>query len=78
MIEVAGDAALTVDPDDADAIADAIVLLADDNAARRLLAERGPTRARFFTSEKMALATLAVYRLAAGRPTSSFPPPSDS
>lgn len=62
MIEIAAEAALTVDPDDAEAIADAIVLLADDNAERRRLAKSGPERATAFSAPKMAHETLAVYQ----------------
>lgn len=62
LIEIAGDAAFTIDPDDTDAIADAIVLLADDNAERRRLAEQGPVRARAFSRATMAERTLEVYR----------------
>lgn len=66
MIEIAEDAALTVDPEDPDAIADAIVLLADDNAERRRLAERGVHRAQHYSLRKMGERTLEVYRHVVG------------
>ncbi len=62
LIEIAEGAALTVDPEDADAIADAIVMLADDNAERRRLSARGITRASRFSLKRMAEQTLEVYR----------------
>src|SRR5690606_33662556 len=66
MIEMAEDAALTVDPEDPDAIAGAIVLLADDNAERRRLAERGVHRAQHYSLRKMGERTLEAYRHVVG------------
>lgn len=66
LIEIAEDAALTVDPEDPDAIADAIVLLADDNAERRRLAERGSQRAKRYSLRRMGERTLEVYRHVVG------------
>lgn len=66
LIEIAEDAALTVDPEDPDAIADAIVLLADDNAERRRLSARGLARAQRFSLRRMAEQTLEVYRHVVG------------
>lgn len=65
LIEIAEGAALTVDPEDADAIADAIVLLADDNAERRRLSAQGIARASRFSLRRMAEQTLEVYRAVA-------------
>ena len=61
LIEIADGAALTVDPEDADAIADAIVLLADDNGERHRLRARGIARAERFSLRRMAEQTLEVY-----------------
>jgi glycosyltransferase involved in cell wall biosynthesis len=60
--EVAGDAALLVDPEDPDAIARALDRLLADEALRRDLRTRGPARARRFTWRACAEATLAAYR----------------
>lgn len=66
LIEIAEGAAITVDPEDPDAIADAIVLLADDNAERRRLAQRGIDRAQRYSLRRMAEQTLEVYRTVVG------------
>jgi len=60
--EVAGDAALLVDPRDEEGMADALVRLAGEPALRRDLARRGAGRVRAFTWERAARATLEVYR----------------
>jgi glycosyltransferase involved in cell wall biosynthesis len=60
--EVAGDAALLVDPLDTQAIADALIQLATNNDLRRDLHMRGLQRAQQFTWEQTAHATLAVFR----------------
>ncbi len=67
LIEIAEGAAVTVDPEDADAIADAIVLLADDNAERRRMSARGVERAARFSLRRMAEQTLDVYAAVAKR-----------
>ena len=59
--ELAGDAALLVDPCDVDAIAAALRRVADDDALRASLRERGLRRAARFTWDRTARATLAVY-----------------
>lgn len=64
LVEVAQGAALTMDPDDTDAIADAIVLLADDNAERGRLAEAGLARASGFSLRRMVEGTLEAYERA--------------
>ncbi|MGE5234921.1 MAG: glycosyltransferase family 4 protein [Acidobacteriota bacterium] len=65
--EVAGDAALYVDPGDPRAIAAAICRLADDCELRKGLIERGRRRAAEFDWREAARATAAVLRRAAGR-----------
>jgi glycosyltransferase involved in cell wall biosynthesis len=63
--EVAGDAALLVDPHDVDAIADAMYRLVTDSALRAELARRGQANVRRFSWEKCARETLAVLEGAA-------------
>src|SRR5262249_18328455 len=60
--EIAGDSAITVDPESPDAIADAISALVDDNHERRRLSRLGTARASKFSLERMAHGTLEVYR----------------
>jgi glycosyltransferase involved in cell wall biosynthesis len=60
--EVAGDAALIVNPEDEEAIAAALVRLTGDAELRRTLSARGIERAATFTWESSARAHLAVYR----------------
>ena len=62
--EVVGDAALLVDPLDADAIAEGLERLLSDDSLRADLARRGRIRAAGFTWEQTASATLAAYRSA--------------
>lgn len=62
--EAAGDAALLVDPDDAPALADAMVSLYEDDAFRDELGRRGLARAAVFGPDQLAEATLRSYRLA--------------
>ena len=64
--EVAGDAALLVDPTDEDALADALRRVLTDDALRADLRARGPRRAAGFSWEATARATLAAYRIAEG------------
>jgi glycosyltransferase involved in cell wall biosynthesis len=61
MPEVAGDAALLVDPTDVDAIADGLHRLANDAELRDTLAHAGTVRAKEFTWEKSVEATWRVY-----------------
>lgn len=63
--ELAGDAALLVDPRDHDTLARAMETLATDAALRHELGERGRRRAETFTWERTARATLRAYREAA-------------
>lgn len=59
--EVAGDAAILVDPFDGEAIAEALVRLAGDPDLRDDLARRGVERARGFTWESAVQQTWRVY-----------------
>ena len=62
--EVAGDAAVLVDPGDVGALAAAVAKLATDPAARHDAAGRGLARAAAFTWERCADLTVAAYRRA--------------
>jgi glycosyltransferase involved in cell wall biosynthesis len=62
MPEVAGDAAMLVDPYDTDALAAALLQLAENPGLRGSLAERGRTHALGFTWREAADRTWAVYR----------------
>jgi glycosyltransferase involved in cell wall biosynthesis len=64
--EVAGDAALTVDPYSVEAIADALEQVAFDDALRADLEAKGMVRAREFTWDKTAHAVLGMLRNACG------------
>jgi alpha-1,3-rhamnosyl/mannosyltransferase len=59
---VVGDAGLTVDPFDTEALTDALARLIDDAALRADLSERGLARARGFDWRDTARMTLQVYR----------------
>jgi glycosyltransferase involved in cell wall biosynthesis len=60
--EVAGDAALLMDPCDKDAIAGAMAKLSGDENLRQQLSNAGQERAAAFTWHRCAEETLAVYR----------------
>jgi len=60
--EVAGDAALLVNPDDDDELAGAMVRIFRDASLRESLRAKGFERARQFTWERAARQTLAVYK----------------
>lgn len=60
--EVAGDAALLVDPADDEDLAHALRLLAEDSGRRSQLAQKGLDRAAQFTWEHATTRTLAAYR----------------
>lgn len=60
--EVAGDAALLVDPARTDALADAILRILSDEALRCTLVERGLRRSAQFTVQNFASSVLEVYR----------------
>ncbi|MDB5415196.1 MAG: glycosyl transferase family 1 [Rubritepida sp.] len=59
--EVVGDAALTVDPTDTRALAEAIATLDADDALRGRLEVEGPKRAEYFSPERFAARTAALY-----------------
>jgi glycosyltransferase involved in cell wall biosynthesis len=60
--EVAGDAALLVEPQDADALAGALLRVTSDDGLRRDLVARGRERAARFSAREMARRTADVYR----------------
>lgn len=60
LAEVAGDAALLVDPQDTQALAAGLAQLVDDAALREQLRQRGLARAAGFTWERCAVETLRV------------------
>ncbi len=62
MPEVAGDAAVLVDPLDVQSIADGLRRVVEDEALRSGLKDRGLARAREFTWKRAAELTLGVYR----------------
>ncbi|WP_027718318.1 glycosyltransferase family 4 protein [Desulfovirgula thermocuniculi] len=64
LSEVVGEAAMLVEPLDADAIASAMLFLAGNHEARRSLAQKGLERAREFSWEKTAQETIRVYEAA--------------
>jgi glycosyltransferase involved in cell wall biosynthesis len=61
MPEVAGDAALTIDPYDVGALADSLRALLTDNSLRETLVKRGTEQAAQFTWEKAAAQLKGVY-----------------
>jgi len=62
--EVAGDSAISVPPQDIEAIAEALRQLIDDTALCQTLKQQGLTRARQFSWETCVDSTLAVYQKA--------------
>ena len=66
--EVAGDAALFVDPQDVDSIAQAMQRLLTDPELRRELSERGLQNVQRFSWDRCARETLAVLEQVAGGP----------
>ena len=67
LLEVAGNAALLVDPTDIDAIADAMLRLSEDDALRQRLIAAGYENVKRFSWERAAQETLAVLESAARR-----------
>jgi alpha-1,3-rhamnosyl/mannosyltransferase len=65
--DVAGDAALAVDPRDEEALAAGLVRLLEDEALRARLARAGPARAAGFSWRRCAEETHAVYERAVAR-----------
>jgi glycosyltransferase involved in cell wall biosynthesis len=70
--EVVGDAAILVDPFDAEAIAGAMDKLISDSNLRAELAARGLARAKLFDWRETARQTLTVYQRAAGVASSNL------
>lgn len=64
--EVAGDAAVMVDPDDVDALASNLRSLVEDRGLRERLSRHGRERAKRFTWSNAAQKTLAVYEQVSG------------
>jgi alpha-1,3-rhamnosyl/mannosyltransferase len=64
--EVAGEAAVLVDPLDEDAIGSALERVLDDPALADDLRRRGPERAATYSWQETARATLRVYRHVVG------------
>jgi glycosyltransferase involved in cell wall biosynthesis len=64
--EVVGDAALIVDPEEPEAIADAVARVLDDETLKQSLTLKGLERAKQFTWERAAEQTFQVYREVAG------------
>lgn len=62
LLEVAGDAALLVNPEDPKEIGEAMSRLKEDHALREALRVKGLTRARRFTWEEAGRRTLQLYR----------------
>lgn len=61
MPEVAGDAALLVDPTDPDAIAEAMLQLATSSTLHRAMVDRGRVRSRRLTWERAAVQMAGIY-----------------
>jgi alpha-1,3-rhamnosyl/mannosyltransferase len=76
VVEVAGGAALHADPDDADALGDALRRVVRDEVLRADLIGRGRSRLADFTWERSAAGLVAVYQAAhEGRPAPSLEAP---
>jgi glycosyltransferase involved in cell wall biosynthesis len=60
--ETLGDAAMLIDPNDAEALARGIVECLEDEARRQALSQRGQEHAKMFSWERTAQLTLDVYR----------------
>ena len=65
-IEIVEEAAVTVDPDDPGAIADALLLLSDNTREGKRLAQAGLARIGQFGLNEMVRGTLSVYRASLG------------
>lgn len=70
--EVWGSAAVYVEPEDSDALADAIDRLADDDDRRRSMAARAASRATRYGVAAMTEAYLRAYRRLAGAPATPY------
>jgi glycosyltransferase involved in cell wall biosynthesis len=67
MPEVAGEAALLVNPENDDELAEAMVRILRDTPLRESLRARGFDRAKQFTWERAARQTVEVYKEVCGR-----------
>ncbi len=67
--EVAGDAAVLVEPMSTEAIADGLLRASTDQVLRTRLRDAGPARAKAFTWQRCADRTVEAYRLALARST---------
>jgi glycosyltransferase involved in cell wall biosynthesis len=66
LAEVAGDAAVHVEPEEHSDIGDAVIRVTEDQALRQDLIRRGIARAQRFTRDRQAYETLQVYRRTLG------------
>ncbi len=64
--EVAGDAAILVNPEDEEEIADAIMRVITNDSLRESLRKKGLERAKLFTWEDTARKTLKLFEEVAG------------
>lgn len=64
--EIASDAAVYFQPQDADSILHAVKEVVENQSLRALLAQKGKDRLRFFSGDQTAAKTLEVYRKALG------------
>lgn len=64
--EVVGDAAIQVDPHDADALCESMLRVYRDANLRRQMSERSVSRARHFSWDKCVQETIGAYRTAIG------------
>lgn len=71
--EVAGDAAVTVDPHEVNGLAQAMAIVLDDAGRRRGMGEASLVQAGRFSWQHTAEAALRVYRQALGTSSSEFP-----
>ncbi len=62
LVEVAGDAALLVNPEDTEELATALLRLIRDSDLRTDLAARGRERSKLFTWDRAVRATYSIYR----------------
>ena len=72
MPEIAGGAALLVDPNRVDSIAEAMLRIAREQGLREALIEKGLSRAREFDWDRTARETLAIYQRLGGKSTKRF------
>jgi glycosyltransferase involved in cell wall biosynthesis len=67
--EIAGPAAVYVDPEDSSAIAAGLARVLEDDDLRESLSAQGLERARTFSWERTARETLRIYRVVVGQPS---------